>query len=77
MNRNYFCKEEIEQNYRSFYLYKSHLGAPKLQKVLLNIENKKVRYYEFGNKENPSIVCFHGLADIIKFTYYKNVSILS
>ena len=33
-----------------------------MQNVILSIENKKVSYYEYGNKEDPTIVFFHGLA---------------
>lgn len=47
-----------------------------MQNVILSIENKKVRYYEYGNKENPTIVCFHGLAGNAIYSFEELAKIL-
>jgi pimeloyl-ACP methyl ester carboxylesterase len=43
---------------------------------MLNIENKKVSYYEYGNIENPTIVCFHGLAGNANYSFAELAKIL-
>ncbi|XRG80296.1 alpha/beta hydrolase [Rossellomorea sp. GAMAL-10_SWC] len=47
-----------------------------MQNVILSIENKKVSYYEYGNKENPTIVCFHGLAGNAIYSFEELTKIL-
>ncbi|MFB7142796.1 alpha/beta fold hydrolase [Gottfriedia sp. NPDC056225] len=47
-----------------------------MQNVMLNIENKKVSYYEYGNKENQTIVCFHGLAGNAIYSFAELAKIL-
>ncbi|WP_286163963.1 alpha/beta fold hydrolase [Bacillus sp. AFS088145] len=48
-----------------------------MQNIILSIENKKVSYYEYGNKENPTIVCFHGLAGNAMYSFEELAKILA
>ena len=48
-----------------------------LQEISLVIENKKVNYLETGNKEKPTIVCFHGVVGSSMYSFKKLFESLS
>lgn len=47
-----------------------------MKNVILNIDNKKVSYYEYGNKENPTVVCIHGLVGNAIYSFAEIAKIL-